>query len=64
MQTTKRARDVIGSIQRNYYLHPDDVAMREQDPEGMETLRQEQTIKRYDGMLELYVFGLAGSDCL
>ena len=53
MQTTRHARDVIGSIQRNYYLHPDDVAKRERDPERMEALRQEQTIKRYEGMLEL-----------
>jgi hypothetical protein len=55
MQTTTQARRVIESIQRNYYLHPDDVTMREQDPDGMESLRQGQTIKRYEGMLELYV---------
>lgn len=55
MQTTEKARRVIESIQRNYYLHPDDVSKREQDPDGMESLRQDQTIARYEGMLELYV---------
>jgi hypothetical protein len=64
MDTTREARNVIGSIQRNYYLHPDDIAMRERDPEGMEALRQEQTIKRYEGMLELYVFRFLSSNGL
>jgi hypothetical protein len=28
--------------------------MRKQDPDGMESLCQDQTIARYEGMLELY----------
>ena len=47
--------EVIASIQRNYFLHPDDIAKRQADPDGMESLRQEQTITRYEGMLDLYV---------
>jgi hypothetical protein len=30
------------SIQTNYYLHSDNVSMREQDPGVMESLRQDQ----------------------
>lgn len=54
MATRSEARSVIEDIQRSYYLHPDDIAIRESDPEGPETKRQEETMKDREGMLELY----------
>jgi len=47
------ARRVIERIQRQYFLHPDDLALREQNPESDETLRQLGTIRRLEGALDL-----------
>ena len=55
MATRAEAGSVIEEIQRSYYLHPDDITARENDPEGAETKRQQETIKDREGMLELYL---------
>lgn len=54
METTQQARQVIEEIQWSKYLHPDDVAARERDPDGADTKRHEGTIKELEGALELY----------
>jgi hypothetical protein len=54
MATKKSPNQVIQAIQRSYYLHPDDIAARSRDPDGMETCRQEETIKDRENILELY----------
>ena len=54
METTEESRQLIESIQRSYYLHPEDIEAREKDPNGKETKRNEETIKQLEGMLELY----------
>jgi hypothetical protein len=54
METTEEARQVIEAIQRERYLHPDDIAAREKDPNGQDTRRHEQTIKEFEDILELY----------
>ena len=56
MEITDEARSVIEAIQRSYYLHADDIAAREHDPQGPETNRQEETIKDREGILELFPF--------
>jgi len=54
METTSDADGVIKSIQRSYYLHAEDIAMRENDPEGVETKRQEEMLKSLEAILALY----------
>ena len=54
METTSDAEGVIKSIQRSYYLHAEDIAMREKDPEGIETKRQEEMLKSLEAILALY----------
>lgn len=54
METTEEARRVIESIQRKRYLHPDDIAAREGDPDGLDTARHEDTIEELERMVELY----------
>jgi len=44
---------VIENIQRNYFLHPDDIALRESNPDSFEAQRQQLTIDRQERMLEL-----------
>jgi hypothetical protein len=51
METTEEARQVIEAIQRERYLHPDDIAAR---PDRQDTERHEQTIKEFEDILELY----------
>ena len=55
MEMTNEARALIEDIQRSYYLHPDDIATWENDLEGAETKRQEETIKDRERILELCV---------
>lgn len=47
------AHHVIEEIQRLYYLHPDDILFRQQNPQSPETYRQEKGIKRLEGTLDL-----------
>jgi len=54
METTEEARQVIEAIQREKYLHPDDIAARERDPHGLDTKRHEKTIEELERVLELY----------
>jgi hypothetical protein len=51
--SSAEARRVIESIQRQYYLHPDDLAFREQNPETAEAHRQLGMIRRFEGALDL-----------
>jgi len=53
MKSTAEARHVIEEIQRLYYLHPEDVLVRSENPESFETNRQTRGIKRLEGTLDL-----------
>jgi hypothetical protein len=44
---------VVEEIQKLYYLHPDDILFRQQNPRSPETYRQDKGIKRLEGTLDL-----------
>ena len=55
METTREAIRVIEEIQRSYYLHSDDIALRAKDPNGMDSLRNKETIESWKKFVKLYV---------
>lgn len=54
MDSDLSARELIEEIQREVFLHEEDLAFREQNPDTKETKRQLQTIRRLEGTLELF----------
>jgi len=46
--------EVLVDIQRAYYLHPDDIKWRAKHPNDPRTKRELESIKRLEGVLDLY----------
>ena len=44
---------IIADIQRNYYLHPDDITYRKENPTTSETRRQLEGIQRLERTLDM-----------